>query len=143
MGAYFTLESSSRSNWPNFGALHLRLLQIVKLRLDNGEFTERGLARVCGISQPQIHNLIKGARRLNQASADTLLAALNLSVLDLLTEAELSAGEVADRSPMSFVTLAIPAPGPELSLLSGVEPCPRENPAHPVRAHFGLTKQAS
>jgi plasmid maintenance system antidote protein VapI len=63
----------------------------VKLRINNGEFTERGLSRVLGISQSQIHNVLKGARRLQMQLADRILTKLGLSLVDLLNEGELDA----------------------------------------------------
>jgi plasmid maintenance system antidote protein VapI len=69
--------------------LRARLVQLVKIRIDNGEFTERGLARVLGISQSQAHNVLKGARRLQMQLGDRILAKLGLSVMDLLNKDEL------------------------------------------------------
>jgi plasmid maintenance system antidote protein VapI len=63
----------------------------VKLRINNGEFTERGLSRILGISQSQIHNVLKGARRLQMQLADRILTKLGLSLVDLLNEVELDA----------------------------------------------------
>ncbi|MBV9613681.1 MAG: helix-turn-helix transcriptional regulator [Acidobacteriaceae bacterium] len=47
------------------------------------------MARILGISQPQIHNVLKGARRLRPELADRLIANLEITVLDLLAAAEL------------------------------------------------------
>jgi plasmid maintenance system antidote protein VapI len=52
-------------------------------RMANGEFTERSLAGRVGVSQPQIHNVLKGARKLTPELADRILQALGISVLDL------------------------------------------------------------
>ena len=52
--------------------------------------TERGLARVTGISQPHIHNVLKGKKLFSSVMSDTVLRGLNLDVLDLLEPAELS-----------------------------------------------------
>ena len=68
----------------------MRLVQKVKGRIDNGEFTERGLARILGISQSQTHNVLKGARRLKMQLADRILMKLGLSAMDLLSESELN-----------------------------------------------------
>jgi hypothetical protein len=48
----------------SFEALLERLIFAVNARIKNGEYTERGLARILGISQPQMHNVLKGARTL-------------------------------------------------------------------------------
>ena len=75
----------------NFEVLRNRLVSRVKLRINNGEFTERGLARILGISQSQTHNVLKGARRLQMQLADRILTKLGLSAIDLLSEGELDA----------------------------------------------------
>ena len=72
-----------------FGVLQARLIHLVNERIQNGDFTERGLARLLGVSQPQIHNVLKGARRLRPELADRLIATLELTILDLLDSAEL------------------------------------------------------
>lgn len=69
--------------------LRTRLLQQVNLRIHNGEFTERGLARILGVSQSQTHNVLKGARLLQIQLADRILARLGISAVDLLNESEL------------------------------------------------------
>jgi plasmid maintenance system antidote protein VapI len=74
-----------------FEALRTRLVKQVTLRINNGDFTERGLARLLGISQSQTHNVLKGARRLQIQLADRILTKLGLSAMDLLTEGELEA----------------------------------------------------
>jgi transcriptional regulator with XRE-family HTH domain len=88
MSAYFTMESASSSGRVTFWELKTRLITTVNARILNGEFTERGLARILGISQPQIHNVLKGARRLSVDVADRLLTILGLSLMDLLREEE-------------------------------------------------------
>jgi plasmid maintenance system antidote protein VapI len=64
-------------------------LQILSSRIDNGEFTERGLARLIGVSQPQFHNVLKGKRKLQTKLADRILQKFEISVLDLFNETEL------------------------------------------------------
>lgn len=67
----------------NFHSLHGLLIHHLNQSLQTGEITERGLARRVGISQPHIHNVLKGNRLLSWESADTLLRELNLDLLDL------------------------------------------------------------
>jgi plasmid maintenance system antidote protein VapI len=93
MEAYFTLESISRKSAPNFDALRRRLLAAVNARLQNGEFTERGLAKILGASQPHMHNVLKGTRTLQWDLADRLIAQLGMKLLDLWTEEELVGDE--------------------------------------------------
>jgi hypothetical protein len=73
----------------SFEAVQARLLDLVNARIRNGEYTERGLARILGISQPQLHNVLKGARKLHLALADQFLIKFGLTLLDLLSENEL------------------------------------------------------
>lgn len=68
--------------------LQRRLLDQIRLRLSNGELTERRLARMAGISQPHMHNVLKGVRALTPEVADLLLASLGLSMLDMIAPEE-------------------------------------------------------
>ncbi len=83
------MESLWGQSRVTFEVLCTRLLNQVKLRINNGEFTERGLSRILGISQSQTHNVLKGARKLQMQLADRILAKLGLSAMDLLNEGEL------------------------------------------------------
>ena len=67
-----------------FQALQLRLIAAVKQRVRTGELTERQLARLTGVSQPHIHNVLKGARILSPEIADRILRHLSLSLVDLM-----------------------------------------------------------
>jgi hypothetical protein len=64
--------------------LHRRLLETARQRIRAGEVTERKLARLCGLSQPHLHNVLKEIRSLSTESADRLMRALNLTVVELL-----------------------------------------------------------
>ncbi len=72
-----------------FDSLRARLIEQLRFRIRNGELTERALARKAGISQPHLHNLLKGVRALNADRSDQLLARLGLSALDLFEGEEL------------------------------------------------------
>lgn len=85
-----------------FAVAQTRLLGEIRQRIRNGEYTERGLARLAGISQPHLHNLLKGVRELTTASADSLLMALDLGMQDLATAEEL--GEALETKTMSAHT---------------------------------------
>lgn len=85
------MESLSGRDRVTFEILRCRLVDQVKQRINSGEFTERGLARILGISQSQAHNVLKGARQLQIQLADRILAKLGLSATDLLSEGELDA----------------------------------------------------
>ena len=88
-GAYIKLKSCADCQTATFSTLQARLLQLLSSRIDNGEFTERGLARLIGVSQPQFHNVLKGKRKLQTKLADRILQKFEISVLDLFHEAEL------------------------------------------------------
>ena len=77
----------------HFRELHWRLVKALQNRLKNGDLTERRLARLTGISQPHIHNVLKGKRILSQHSADIILRRTKLTVLDLL-QPERAAGRL-------------------------------------------------
>lgn len=64
--------------------LHQRLIEVARQRVRAGELTERGMARLCGLSQPHMHNVLKNMRALSTNSADRLMLALELSVPGLL-----------------------------------------------------------
>ena len=74
-----------------FATLRQRLLATLRTRVRNGQLTERGLARSVGLSQPHIHNVLKGVRILSPDVADLILRELDLSILDLLDRTELDA----------------------------------------------------
>jgi len=71
----------------DFRGLQTRLLNEVRTRVKNGEMTERSLARLSGISQPHIHNVLKGTRLLSFEGSDRLLRRLQIELADLLLEA--------------------------------------------------------
>jgi transcriptional regulator with XRE-family HTH domain len=74
-----------------FELLQLRLVAHIQQRVQRGELTERGLARHTGISQPHLHNVLKGVRVLSPRMADLLLHHLHITLLDLLDADELAA----------------------------------------------------
>lgn len=83
------------SEGPNFGTLQDRLLAHVRALIRDGELTERGLARMIGMSQPHVHNVLKGARALTPEVADLILSRLGVSVLEMASSTEL--GETLER----------------------------------------------
>jgi len=72
----------------DFRLLQVRLIEHIERRVHNGETTERSLARRSGISQPHLHNVLKGARSMSPEMADQILHCLHIDLLDL------AAGEV-------------------------------------------------
>ncbi len=69
--------------------LRARLLERIRRRIQNGELTERGLARLCAISQPHMHHILKGARTLKVELADEMMRSLAIPLVDLLETTEL------------------------------------------------------
>ncbi len=72
-----------------FEVLQNRLIANVRIRLQNGELTERRLARLTGVSQSHMHNVLKGARLLSPGLADEILRQLRITLLDLFEPDEL------------------------------------------------------
>ena len=72
-----------------FHDLHQRLIDDLRRRVSSGEVTVRGLALTIGVSQPHLHNVMKGKRLLSTDLADSVLAQLHMDLLDLMKPEEL------------------------------------------------------
>ena len=59
-----------------FQDARVKLLAYVRNEVRNGELTERGFARLIGISQPHAHNVLKGVRNLSPEIFDLILKCL-------------------------------------------------------------------
>jgi transcriptional regulator with XRE-family HTH domain len=105
------VESYTGNGKITFGVLQARLIVFVNNRIKNGDFTERGLARVLGISQPQLHNVLKGARRLHPDLADRLMGKFGIDVRDLIQPHEDSIGmqDVVERTLPAVRSIRKPA----------------------------------
>ena len=90
-----------------FALLQERLLHRLRLRLRNGELTERSLARLTGISQPHVHNVLKGTRILSSDIADVILRKLGMSVLDLVESDELESAMAIRNASRTFVRVPL------------------------------------
>jgi len=73
----------------DFQELERRFIQNLKERIASGELTERRLARLAGISQPHVHNVLKGKRIFSLQMADLILHVLRMDVLDLILPEEI------------------------------------------------------
>ena len=73
----------------NFCEQRRRLIAHLHALVRSGDATERGLARLTGISQPHMHNVLKGKRVLSLEMADQVLALLHLNLLDFIEPGEL------------------------------------------------------
>jgi hypothetical protein len=60
----------------DFQLLQIRLIAHIKARVRNGDGTERSLARLSGISQPHMHNVLKGARVFSPELAEVAKRAI-------------------------------------------------------------------
>jgi predicted XRE-type DNA-binding protein len=74
-----------------FVQLYQRLASSLRTRIQNGEFTERGLARVVGVSQPHLHHVLAGKRQFSAEMADQVMRRLQLNVDNLVAERAASA----------------------------------------------------
>lgn len=91
----------------HFRLLQLRLVSQIRTRVTNGEVSERSLARLTGISQPHMHNVLKGKRLLSPQMADQVMSRLHIDLSDLLnTGAECTTGSLrANHAESREVTL--------------------------------------
>jgi hypothetical protein len=76
----------------NFQGLQTRLVVHLRHRVRSGEITERSLARVTGISQPHLHNVLKGKRFLSVGKSDQILHQLHLDLMDLIETSDQPVG---------------------------------------------------
>jgi transcriptional regulator with XRE-family HTH domain len=74
----------------DFQDLERRFIEHLRQRIRSGELTERGLARLAGVSQPHVHNVLKGKRIFSPETADMILHVLRLDLLDLIDPEEIS-----------------------------------------------------
>jgi hypothetical protein len=83
------------------------LVESLRARVRNGEITERSLARLVGVSQPHMHNVLKGARMLSPELGDQVLTHLHLSLLDLVDK-DVLARRIAHENPESVQYAYVP-----------------------------------
>lgn len=86
-----------------FTLIQERLVIHLRNRVRAGELTERHLARVTGMSQPHMHNVLKGIRSLSPEFADQIVEHLHLSVTDLLTGAEIGINPINATGSTAFI----------------------------------------
>jgi transcriptional regulator with XRE-family HTH domain len=70
--------------------LQERFLAFLRQRVQNGQITERSLARLTGVSQPHIHNVLKGKRYFSMEVSDRILCRLRVDLLDLIRPEDLA-----------------------------------------------------
>lgn len=85
----FRTEISPSGGKVDFSALYDTLLGALRARLASGEVSERRMAQLVGISQPHMHNVLKGVRFLSPEIADRIIRQLGISLLELFPEQEI------------------------------------------------------
>ena len=83
---YFSISRRNRdhSGAITFARLEMRLLEHLRDMIRQGEITERSLGKITGISQPHLHNVLKGKRLLSTEKADRILSYLRLDLRTFL-----------------------------------------------------------
>ena len=71
-----------------FDDLAQRLVRDLAKLIRSGAVTERRLAGMVGVSQPHLHNVVNGLRKLTPTVADLIMKRLDWSLLDLVESAE-------------------------------------------------------
>ena len=84
-----------------------RLIELARERVHSGEVSERRLARLSAISQPHLHNVLKGIRTLSPEAADRLMRAMDITVPQVLWS-----GGGTDTSEISAIPLLRSRIGP-------------------------------
>ena len=121
-----------------FQNLQGKLIDLAREKVRAGHVTERGLARMCGISQPHMHNVLKGIRSLSTNSADRLMNALGIQVADLLWGISSEAGAGIRAVPLVRNRIG-PGTAGVLDIFRGNIPMPGgllKNLIEPVAAHL-------
>ena len=72
----------------DFEELQHRLVRHLRELVRGGAITERRLARVVNVSQPHLHNVLKGKHAFSTAMADKILRHLKLDLMDLIDPEE-------------------------------------------------------
>jgi hypothetical protein len=70
------------------GDVQQRFIALLQKRVRNGELTERGLARMVGLSQPHMHNVLHGKRSFSVETTDEIMRRLRMDVLDFIEPGE-------------------------------------------------------
>ena len=77
-----------------FKGLQSQLVEHLKGRVRAGEWTESGLARFTGFSQPHLHHVLNGRKTFSFDAVDGVLRRLGLQVEDLLPAAKIPRGMI-------------------------------------------------
>jgi hypothetical protein len=114
-------------------------VELARERVRAGEVSERGLARRAGISQPHLHNVLKGIRTLSPEASDRLMRAMQLTIPQVLWS-----GGGVDPSAIRAVPILKTRIGPgtvaSFDVFRGYMPFPAglvETLTEPVAAYLG------
>ena len=66
------------------------MVETIRASVQNGEMTERRLARLTGVSQPHIHHVLHGKRGFSMETADRVMRTLRMDLLDFLGPADIA-----------------------------------------------------
>jgi len=72
----------------SFKGLTANSLAYIQQLVRNGDFTECGLARFLGLSQPHMHNVLNGIRPVTPEVFDLILERFGMDVLDFYPRAD-------------------------------------------------------
>lgn len=81
----------------DFRELEQQLISLLQAKVRSGEVTERSLARIIGLSQPHVHNVLKGKRSLSMETADAILHRLRVDLTDLMGREESAEAQKQER----------------------------------------------
>lgn len=106
--------------------LYRSLINILCQRVANGQLSERRLARLADISQPHVHNALKGTRSFSLSTCDQILRRLGMTVYDLLPTASGSPRTGCQRCSQDRFAIEVPIVqgrlGPGMPLPSAPDP---------------------
>ena len=103
------------------GELFYQLIDEARRRVSAGIVTERQLARLCGLSQPHMHNVLKSFRSLSPESADRLMSALHIDIAELMFRFQ-KVGELGVRAVPLVRSRVGPGFDPVLTTFRGFVP---------------------
>lgn len=100
-----------------------RLVELARERVNSGDVSERGLARRAAISQPHMHNVLKGIRTLSPDSADRLMRAMDVTVPQVVWS--VGGDNISEIRPVPLLRQRIgPGSGDSMSVYRGYMPFP-------------------
>ncbi|MCL6544817.1 MAG: helix-turn-helix domain-containing protein [Bryobacteraceae bacterium] len=115
------------------------LTERLRSRVANGEISERRLARLTQLSQPHIHNVLKGKKALSLQACDRIMVRLGMTVYDLVSFPDGVCAGCPQRKSTVEVPLLQGSLGPGLPLPRVPDPLQ----SFPFRASFIATLEGA